>query len=127
MELTQPEHKRMYRLLNKGWIDVDSLAEQMFLTKAQISRKITILRSKRINVESRIHPRKPGCKEFRIGDEIDYYLPQSPRSTKAAYNLLFAEMNRIRLEAIRTKTKSIEKMASLALEACGLSTAPTLE
>jgi len=126
-ELTKPLHKKLYRLLQSGWMDRYELSEKMFLSEPQVTAMLTVFRGKNIIVETRPHPDIIRKKQFKIGtgEDAGRYVPQSPRSIRASNDLLMVEINRIRIEAERLKITSIEQIARKALQACGLATQST--
>lgn len=120
--LQQPNHKTLYRLLEKGWIDREEISEKMFLSSKQISCMVSVLRNKGVNIESKAHPQKDRCKMFRLGTDGDM-------QTRNGFNrLLVSEMNQIRILAesrlndqeLASGLIEIKHRAERALEACGL-------
>lgn len=125
-ELTKPLHKKLYRLLQSGWMDRYELSEKMFMSEQQVTAMLTIFRGKNISIETRPHPNLIRKKQFKIGtgEDAGRYV-KTPRSIRASNDLLMVEINRIRIEAERLKITSIEQIARKALQACGLATQST--
>ena len=130
-DLVQYQHKKMYRLLKKGWIDRTTLAEEMFMSESQISALVSVLRNKRINIEARPHAEKKRFKEYRLGDEN---VLQTRKCSNTTNELLIMEMNHIRLEAEKNILQNrgcpalieIKEISERALRGCGLITESTV-
>jgi biotin operon repressor len=121
-DLQQPNHKVLYRLLEKGWIDREEISEKMFLSSKQISCMVSTLRNKGVNIESKSHPTKYRCKMFRLGTRGDI------QTRNGVNRLLVSEMNQIRILAearlldqeLASGLIEIQYRAERALQACGL-------
>jgi len=121
-DLQQPNHKVLYRLLEKGWIDREEISEKMFLSSRQISCMVSTLRNKGVNIESKPHPKKYRCKMFRLGTDGDI------QTRNGVNRLLVSEMNQIRILAesrlndqeLASGLIEIKHRAERALQACGL-------
>ena len=121
-DLQQPNHKVLYRLLEKGWIDREEISEEMFLSSKQISCMVSTLRNKGVNIESKPHPKKYRCKMFRLGTDGDI------QTRNGVNRLLVSEMNQIRILAesrlndqeLASGLIEIKHRAERALQACGL-------
>tara|TARA_Y100000593_G_scaffold60300_1_gene111805 strand:+ start:3711 stop:4121 length:411 start_codon:yes stop_codon:yes gene_type:complete len=123
-QLKQPNHRTLYRLLEKGWIDREGISEKMFLSNHQISCMISVLRNKGINIISKPHPQNINKKTYKLGAENEI---QTSRN-EGVNRLLVCEMNSIRQKAearirdgqFESGIIEIGKQAEKALEACGL-------
>ena len=122
-DLQQPNHRILYRLLEKGWIDREEITEKMFLSEKQISSMVSVLRNKGVNIESKPHPKKYRCKMFRLGTSGDIQTRNS-----GVNKLLVSEMNQIRILAearlndreLASGLIEIKHRAERALQSCGL-------
>ena len=122
-QLKQPNHRILYRLLKKGWVDREEISEKMFLSKKQVACMVSVLRNKGVNIESKPHPTKYKCKIFRLGKHGEI---QS--RSEGVNKLLVSEMNLIRQDAeARLRDRQFESgmieilaRAERALQACGL-------
>ena len=122
-DLQQPNHRILYRLLEKGWIDREETSKKMFLTERQVSCMVSVLRNKGVNIESKPHPTKHRCKMFRLGKTGDIHT-----RNEGINRLLVSEINQIRILAearlndqqFESGLIEINHRAERALQACGL-------
>ena len=122
-KLKTPLHKKLFRILSKGWYTREQLAETMYTSEHQVTCMTTLFRDKGITVLTRPSREKPGYKEYSIGDKDDPLgIEFESRSVQAGKDMLIVEMNRIRIEAKDCGNKTIQYMASRALQACGVNT-----
>jgi hypothetical protein len=121
--LQQPNHRVLYRLLAKDWIDREAISEKMFLSDRQVSCMVSVLRNKGVNIESKPHPTKHRCKMFRLGTSGDIQT-----RNEGINRLLVSEINQIRILAearlndqqFESGLIEINHRAERALQACGL-------
>jgi len=122
IELKGFQQKKLHRLISKEWIDREKLAEEMFMSEEQVTKLVHELRVKCVNINTRPHKTKRKHLEYKLGEDLDRYEPQTLRSEKALNELMIMEMNRIRLESENLNVPTITYMAVRALEASGIRT-----
>ena len=127
-DLQQPNHRILYRILEKDWVDRETISEKMFLSIPQISCMVSVLRNKGVNIESKPHPTKYRHKMFRLGTSGDIQT-----RNEGINRLLVSEMNQIRIlsesrlndQQLESGLIEIKHRAERALQACGLLTEST--